>query len=414
MRIARSALLSLALWSAGGFFAFLVLPVLCDMPLWVGVVAGWLALVFQLLWGQDLVRCLLRWQEGADSGEALGGAPRLIDADCPLVLLLPEPTLTRGAIQVGLTREMLEEWRALAPSPREASYLMRLLALPCLLRAFEAVTNSYGKLRFSEGPLWYLGRFLAGLARVAEAPLRWCWGEQRPDCALQRALAQRLAEQVKLPAWVRALDLLAPISLAEVARERRWQLFCGGGNAGDDDGAAVPAVTVSDLWLPVTGVLVGVLLAASPGHWWGALPLCAGVSGGLYFKLRWPEWHSASLGTSVPAQGRRTLAVHWRGKLETAPEDLAFHKVRWCLRTEHGLVALRRSPGKKHWSSWAEKGIELEVWGWFDRKRLALQAEAVQADSRRYRAWFVLKYAPWPWLLALSGAAWLALQYIGL
>ena len=438
MRIARSALLVLALWSAGGFFAFLLLPVLCDMPLWVGVVAGWLALVLQLLWGHDLVRCLLRWQKVAEENQtseiglerqapqgaggnqtsesglerqAPQGAATLIDADCPMVLLLPEPTFTRGAAQLKLTQEMVDEWRPLAPSPAEAAYLARLLALPCLLRAFEAVTNSYGKLRFSEGPLWYLGRFFAFLAKVAEAPLRWCWGEKRPSCELQKVLTQQIAEQDKLPAWIRALDLLSPVSLAEVARERRWQLLKGGASA---TGEAVPAVTVSDLWIPVTGLLVGVLLAVSPWHWWGALPLCMGIGCGLYFKLRWPEWQGTPLGVSVAAPGRRNVAVHWQGKLEASPEGMAFPRSGWCLRTADGLVALRRLPGKRQWQNWVDTGAQLEVWGWFDRQRIVVQVEAVCVGSCRFRDRFALKYAPWPWLLALSGGAWLALQYIGL
>ena len=48
-----------------------------------------------------------------------------------------------------------------------------LLALPSLLRAFESFTSDYGRLHFSQGPLWHLGRGFGWLAAWLETPLRW-------------------------------------------------------------------------------------------------------------------------------------------------------------------------------------------------------------------------------------------------
>ena len=136
---------------------------------------------------------LLKRQEPSGLGH-LGANIAEIDSPCPWALRLAglgpkEPrflsvgtALTSACAGIkNLDGEAVKAWEKRGLSPVEVIYLSNALAIPCLLRAFSAVTESYGKLRLSEGPLWYLGRFAAGVACVLELPLRFCWGEQRAE-----------------------------------------------------------------------------------------------------------------------------------------------------------------------------------------------------------------------------------------
>ncbi|MBQ7569188.1 hypothetical protein IJT17_10365 [bacterium] len=413
-KIAFSSLWLLALWMTGGFFAFLLLPFINELPAFWGIALGWLLFLAQLFWGSGLAVRMLRWSD------AVAGAQRVIDSDIPFVLLLNGVSCTRGAAGGAVTEEMLEEWRAVGMSESEASYLSNMLALPSLLRAFEAVTNSYGRLRLSEGPLWYLGRFLGGVALLLEWPLRSCWGQRRPDCRLKRYLEGELVRQRQLPAWMWAFDLLSPLSLAALRRQRRGLWLDGKAESGD--GAIKLEADRADessrrLNLGgCVGLLLGILLALPPCSFWGALPLGAGFDLIRWFNRRWPRHKSGmpACDAVLPAEAdpKRGAAVCWRGSLIHPPEEMAFDRVPYCLQSGGAVVAVSRLPRSAQ--AWCDDAMPLEISGWLENGRLELQADRVIGEKLRWHARFRWKYGLLPWALAFSGAAWWMLQCVGI
>lgn len=405
---------------AGGFFAFLFLPFLCDLPIGWGLLSGALLFALQLAWGDRLVMKLLRWEAVTEAHSALRLQPGelLIASDCPMALSLNGLRFTRALRNGAVTAEMADEWQRLALPAPEAAYLSRLLAVPCLLRAFEALTNSYGNLRLSEGPLWYLGRLLGVLALLLEWPLRHCWGENRPECRLCSYLRAELIKQEKLPAWVRALDLLSPVSISQTERMRRRQLLYG---IGESEESAQPReeqqLSVLHLGGLPGGILscAGLMVALSPWQFWGALPLGIGLDVFLWIMRRWPRYQrqlSPEEAGNISPEGQDPVAVCWRGRLVPAPKEMAFENFANVLQWEKGMVALVKLPASVR--SWAEKATDLEICGWFNLRTCELQADRVRGEQRCWNNHFRWKCAVWPVLLAASGAAWWYLQCVGL
>ncbi len=426
-KVLLSAFLLLALWVTGGFFAFLLLPLLCELPVVWGIIAGALLLVAQLLWGQRLVWGLLRHRLPME--QELVRFPQLVavlDNDCPFALRLPAPSggahglaLTRGLLNnARLDGTMLEEWIKLAPNETESSYLCRMLALPCLFRAFEAVTNSYGKLRFAEGPLWYLGRFFAGIAKIIEWPLRLCWGEVRPAGQLALLLATELYGCETIPAWGRALDLLAPVSLSEVKRQNRWLLLDSAHTLEEAARFEVARRYYCSWAAPLLGLAAGLALACSPWQYWGAIPCGLGM-GWLYaFTRRWPAWGVcfswADLRRAEFHHGRRTAIVELEGALALSSVQDGSRSTPYVLQDGQGSLILARVPHGPNWQEWAETHERVKVWGWWDASQLELQAERVARGNKRWRDLFRWKFLPAPLMLTLCGLAWWLLQVIGL
>lgn len=405
---------------AGGFFAFLLLPLLCDLPMHWGPVAGLAFFMFQLAFGERLIVKLLRWEE--TPAQSLSPecersvAYRMIASDCPMVLSLSGLTWTRGAAGSGVTPEMIAEWQTMVLSSWETAYLCRLLAVPCLLRAFEAVTDSYGRLRLSEGPLWYLGRFLGAAARVLEWPLRLCWGEARAECRLKFVLMEALPKQGKLPAWVRALDLLSPISVAEVKRRRRLELLGLAVDKCELAGADGQGTPPERCCFKGAALCLGMVLALSPWQFWGALPLGAGLELAFWFNRHWPRYKGICVcdgKTLVSLLQRKATAVCWKGKLTPCPEEMALERVPMLFHTDDGrALAVSKAPVSV--LKWDAEGTEIEICGWFDGQNLMLQADRLRCGTRSWNNHFRGKFALWPWLLAASGSAWWYLQCAGL
>ncbi len=426
-KVFLSAFLLLALWVTGGFFAFLLLPLLCELPVGWGVITGASLLVAQLLWGQRLVWGLLRRRLPVE--QELTRFPQLVavlDSDCPFALRLPAPSggahglaLTKGLLNNSrLDGAMIEEWIRLGPSAAECSYLCRVLALPCLFRAFEAVTSAYGKLRFAEGPLWYLGRFFACIASIIEWPLRLCWGEARPAGQLAQLLATELYGCETVPAWGRALDLLAPVSLSEVQRQNRWLLLDSTHSPEDSARFEVGRCYRSSWASPLLGLAAGLALACSPWQYWGAIPCGLGLGWLCAFTRRWPAWGKrfswADLRCAEFHHGRRTAIVELEGALALGASRTGAHSTPYVLQDGQGSVVLARVPRGPNWQEWAEKHERVKVWGWWDASRLELQAERVSRGDKRWRDLFRWKYLPAPLMLTLCGLAWWVLQIIGL
>ena len=403
---------------AGGFFAFLLLPFICELPVVWGLIGGAAAFVLQLLWGQRLVEKLLRWEDVPDSATSGGAKLRVIASDCPMALFLAGIRVTRAAACCGAAEDMIKEWQKRALPAAEYAYLSRMLAVPCLLRAFEAVTNSYGRLRLSEGPLWYLGRFFALIAGILEWPLRRCWGEIRPDCRLKSYLLEVLPQQKKLPAWVSALDLLSPVCIAEVKRQRRWLLLTGASGSDKSADEEKAAFFKSAGFKGITGgwlACAGLLLALSPWQFWGALPLGIGLDCMLWFNRRWPRFKrglSADEVGEAAGGAAPVAAVCWKGRLVSLPEEMAFERMTHGLRLSQGVVAVSRLSAAV--MKWAADEDEVEICGWFSVKSCELQADRVCGRQKVWNNYFRWKYGAWPAMLAASGAAWWYLQYAGL
>lgn len=406
-RTAAAAALLAVLWAAGGALLFLVGPVLSRFsPAW-GAAAGLLALALQLAWGERLVRGLLRLQPGPPEASGLQG---WIDEERPFLLALggaPDLVATRGLLD-GSAADLPELVAMLRRARGGASgwLLTRALALPCLLRAFEAVTASYGRLRGGAGPLWFLGRAFLVLASLLEAPLRPLeLPPPGPEEGGRLRLEEALARHGALPAWMEALALLAPVT-PQGAR-RRALLEALGGLA---PGQAVPVSREDRLarQAPWLGLLAGLLLAALPGG-----PLAAPlVLLSLGLALR--AWRELPPGPAVEgdlaalwdlARRRgRGVPVRLGGRLVEPPEGLA-RSGTW-MQAGDGRVLLQEAPAP------AEGPIE--VTGWMRPAQPGVLVGTLEASGRRRRSFPLARRLLVPLELGLLGAAWWILQVAGL
>jgi len=392
----------------GGILVFLVGPILSGFPpLWGGL-AGVSALVLQLLFGERLLRGLLRLRPDAPEGKGLAA---WIDEERPFLLALgPAPDLvaTRGLLEdfpedLG---ELVSELKRARSGPAGA-LLTSTLALPCLFRAFEAAVLEYGRLRGGAGPLWYLGRALAIVAGLLEAPLRLLESPSPgPGPSARRRLQAALVATGRFPAWMEALELLAPVSLVQVRREAQIVALRGGSCREMGEESSRPD-RLGQL-APWLGLMTGLVLAWLPG---GALaaPLVL-TALGLLVRLNraLPLGRTQQDGLEMlweqARESGRGLPVRLRGEIVGAPVNLAVPDGTW-LEADGGRVRLLEAP--------RGEGV-VEITGWMRPKRPEILVGTLRQSGTLRRSFPFFRRLLFPLVLGASGAAWWLLQMVGL
>ncbi len=394
------------LWLSGGVLAFLIGPVLSRVhPAW-GALVSLTLVAAQAVGGERLLRSLLRLQP-----DPTGSVAALADEERPFLVALgrrPDLVATRGLLE-GPAEDLQELSQGLLDGRGGVSgaLLSRFLALPCLLRAFEATVAQYGRLRGGTGPLFFLGRAFLALAHLLEAPLRpLVLPAEAPDAAARVRLRERLARYATFPAWMEALDLLAPVGLAEVRLQARL-LALGG-----PQGAGWPGREARRDWpgrvAPWCGLALGIALASRPGG-----PLAAPVvllALGMVFRICWdlPLTRAQSgdpLDLWIAARGRgRALPVRWQGRIADRPDGLAVPEGTW-LEVGSGRILLVASPA-------GQGAVEVSGWLMPHLPEVLVGTLSSQGRVRRTLAW--TRRLLVPAALGLLGATWWILQWVGL
>lgn len=403
-RVLTAGALLASLWAAGGALVFLVGPVVSALPTSWGALAGALALLLQLAFGERLVRSLLRLAPAPDGGAWL-------DEERPFLLALgPEPQLvpTRGLLEeMPEDAPQLEGDLARQRRGAAGALLTRALALPCLLRAFHAVTEDYSRLRSGTGPVYVLGQAFLLLARLLEAPLRVLHlPPPGPGETARLRLEARLAREAEAPAWMEALGPLAPVT--RQAARRRAQFAALASSAPGEE----PLFRPRRAWqrdLPLLGFLLGVVAAVLPGG-----PLAAPVvffALGLGLRTLWafPRGSAAAgdletLALRASGDGR-AVPIRLSGTLGPRPDGLAVPAGTW-LDTGAGTVRLHGLRAGLHGAA--------EVSGWMMPESPEVVVGEVYQDGRRHRLFPLTRRLLVPVELALLGGAWWLLQWVGL
>ncbi|HBM96202.1 TPA: hypothetical protein DD394_01420 [bacterium UBP9_UBA11836] len=406
----QSGKLALAfLWSAGLWllvfvFLFLFLPVLSALPLSWGAFCALLAFSLQFIGGIKVLRLLL----GVKEAEA--DAIFFIPGTCPFVFLLDGQLVATEA-----TRPILAENNHLELVLRNSwnkSYswvYSNLLAFPALLRAFESFTSDYGRLHFSQGPLWHLGRIFGWLAARLESPLRWGQPPLKlvePSDAefIRKALLTPLGRAVRVPAWMADLDIISVVDFAEAKREAAWFW------AGREGLPPAPPRPFIGLWFPWLLFLVMVLWAVFAQGLWGAPILFLGL--GYIVKIN-----------SEYASGR---PLSWK------QVDTYEQKCKYVPISISGVARRQDTPGLDDtWLDFSEEnkkmvrlesfvgwqaaeGASIKCIGWLNGCTLALCVSKLSVGAKSYnyypRLWRLLL----PWFLFGAGLLWSILQKVGL
>ena len=306
-------------------------------------------------------------------------------------------------------------WRGLPGAIYE-----RLLALPCLLRAFAALTADYGRLRYAQGPLWYFGSCLGRLGRYLEKPLRWGreqlrrGGEAMPE-AVHEALMLPLIKCERTAAWVGCLDIFSPVDFREAKRCMAWGLSLGKRDFSETPPA--PVKTVPD-WLP----WVLALLMCAWVYWgrglWGAPALFLGLG----FIVKIGSEYDDSLLYDNENIGKLKFNCRYEKialKGAISREDTPGLDDSW-IRIETGGEAGEKEKSSRlfrlgDYLGWQFKeGEEAEVRGWLDGRDFSVAVESLKNEreglSRYPRVWRLLI----PRFLAGGGLVWCLLQMIRL
>jgi len=398
-----------ALWGGGGILVFLLGPVVSGFPPLWGALAGVAALLLQFVMGERLLRGLLRLRSDPPEGK---GLVAWIDEDRPFLLALgpgPDLVATRGLLErfPEALGDLVSELKQ-ARSGLAGALLTSTLALPCLFRAFEAAVLEYGRLRGGAGPLWFLGRGLAIVAGLLEAPLRLleCPPPESEPSA-RRRLQVALVATRRFPAWMEALDLLAPVSLAQVRREARVVALLGEGGL-EQQGARPSCPDHLGRLAPWLGLVAGLVLAWLPG---GALaaPVVLTALGLLIrlsrdLPLRRPEPDGLGPLWEQARESGRGLPVRLHGEIVEAPADLAVPDGTW-LEVDGGRVMLLEAPRGEG---------TVEITGWMRPGKPEILVGTLRQSGTLRRSFPLLRRLLFPLTLGVSGAAWWALQVVGL
>ncbi|MGI5842759.1 MAG: hypothetical protein ACOX9B_01055 [Candidatus Xenobium sp.] len=397
-----------ALWGVGGFLVFLVGPIVSGFPpLWGGVL-GVAAFLLQLLLGERLLRGLLRLRP--DPPEDLG-LKAWIDEERPFLLALgsgPDVVATRGLLE-RFPEDLGELVSGLkvARSGLPGALLTRALALPCLFRAFESAVGEYGRLRGGAGPLWFLGRGMRIVAVLLEAPLRLLANpppESGPSA--RRRLQMALVATRRFPAWMEALDLLAPVCLTRIRREARIVALLGVSGLEED-----PAPSRPDhlgCLAPWLGLLAGLVLARLPGGVLAAPLVLTALA--LLFRLyrALPLGRPGLEGLEILWERARTsgrgIPVRVQGEIVEAPADLAVPDGDW-LEVDGGRILLLEAPRCEG---------KVEITGWMRPAKPEILVGTLRQSGSLRRSLPLLRRLFFPLSLGAAGAAWWILQTVGL
>lgn len=404
VKLALAFVWSVGLWLLVFSFLFLFLPILSALPLSWGAFCALLAFSLQFVGGTKLLRLLL----GVKGSEANGIS--FTPGACPFVFILDGQLIATEA-----ARDLLNENNHLELILRNSwskSYgwiYSNLLAFPALLRAFESFTSDYGRLHFSQGPLWHLGRGFGWLASWLESPLRW----GRPSLKLvapsdaefiRKNLLTPLGRAVRVPAWMADLDILSAVDFAEAKREAAWFW------AGREGLPPAPPKPLIGLWFPWFLFSVMALWAIFAQGLWGAPILFLGL--GYIVKIN-----------SEYAGGR---PLSWK------QIDIHEQKCKYVPISISGVAKRQDTPGLDDtWIDFSEEnkklvrlesfvgwqaseGASIECVGWLNSHTLALCVSKLSVGSKIYnyypRLWRLLL----PWFFVCAGLLWSILQKVGL
>jgi len=408
LRVALAGVALTALWGVGGFLVFLVGPGVSGFPPLWGALLGVAALLLQLLLGERLLRGLLRLRP--DPPEGLG-LTAWIDEERPFLLALgsgPDVVATRGLLE--LFPEDLDDLVSGLKEARSGlpgALLTRSLALPCLFRAFEAAVGEYGRLRGGAGPLWFLGRGMGIVAVLLEAPLRLLESpppESGPSA--RRRLQMALVATRRFPAWMEALDLLAPVRLDHIRREARIVALLGVSSL--EEGPAPSRPDRLGRLAPWLGLMAGLVLARLPG---GALaaPLVL-TALGLLFRLcrSLPPGRPGLEGLGILWERARASGrgrpVRLQGEIVEAPADLAVPDGAW-LEVDGGRILLLEAPRCEG---------RVEITGWMRPARPEILVGTLRRSGALRRSFPLWRRLFFPLSLGAVGVAWWILQAVGL
>ncbi len=429
-KLALTLVWSVSLWLLAFLLLFIFLPLLSALPLSWGAFCALLAFSLQFVGGLKLLRLLLGIK-GTEETEIF-----FIPGSCPFVFLLDGKLVATEA-----SRKLLADNRNLELILRDSwskSYgwvYGNLLAVPALLRAFESFTSDYGRLHFSQGPLWHLGRGFGWLASCLESPLRW----GRPPLKLIDSadnlfiwenLMVPLGRAVRVPAWMADLDILSTVDFAEAKREAAW---FWAGREGCPPSIPKPVVGMWFPWLLFLLMVVWVIFAHGL---WGAPILFLGLGyivkiSGEYVGGSPLDWQQVG----TVEQKCKYLPVYISGlarRQDTPGLDdtwLDFGEVKpdFCgnatesdknavdedkpreERLPRTLVRLESFVG---WQ--AAEGEPIKCEGWFNGNTLAICVSRLWVKQKIYnyypRLWRLLL----PWFLVGAGLLWSILQKVGL
>lgn len=403
-KLALALVWSVGLWLLAFLLLFLLLPVLSALPLSWGAFCALLAFFLQFIWGTKLL-CLLL---GVKKAEANGIF--FIPGACPFVFILDGKLIATEA-----SRDLLSKNNHLELILRESwsqSYAWiygNLLAFPALLRAFEAFTSDYGRLHFSQGPLWHLGRGFGWLAVWLETPLRWAKPPLKliePSDAdfIKNNLLIPLGRAVRVPAWMADLDILSVVNFAEAKREAAW--FWAGREGAPP---ALPQVVVG-LWFPWLLFFVMAFWAIGAQGLWGAPILFLGL--GYIVKINSEYLHGR------PRTWQQVDNTEYKYKYIPVSlsgvarrQDTPGLDDTW-LDLAEGSGKLIRLESFVGWQ--AAEGAQVECEGWLNGCTLAICVSKLRVGTKLYnyypRLWRLLL----PWFLVGAGLLWSILQKVGL
>lgn len=433
-KLALTLLWSVGLWLLVFLLLFLLLPILSALPLSWGAFCALGAFLCQFIGGVKLLRLLL----GLKKADANG--IYFIPGSCPFVFLLDNQLVATEACRHLLIEK--NHFESILRSSWGKFYnniYSNLLAFPSLLRAFESFTSDYGRLHFSQGPLWHLGRGFGWLASLLESPLRW----GRPELnilepsdkeIIRQQLSIPLGRAVRVPAWMADLDILSPIDFLEAKREAAWFW------AGQEGQPPISVKPWVGLWFPWSLFLFMSLWAIFAQGLWGAPVLFLGLgyivkinseyapaSSDNFPQILETDWKGKYLPIVVEGVARRQntpgLDDTWldfaktkQDSQENSPEveEAEPNEVAEDIVTSQTLLprTLIRLESFVGWQ--AAEGAYVKCEGWLNSCSLAICVSRLLVKDKKYnyypRLWRLLL----PWFLVGAGLVWSILQKVGL
>ena len=398
------------LWSAGlGIsltgLAFLFFPILSHWPLgWgLGLGAGlWLS---QLWWSPPLLAKLLGLSHPDPKAELIP-----LEGKVPFLFLWTKGVGYTEGLELSPERARELE-RQLAPGleGRIGRYLyLSSLAGPCLLRAFAAVTEDYGRLRFAQGPLWHLGRLLSYIADLLEAP--WRWGRRLPRWSgelkvfIDKELCQPAQRQLAAPVWMGVLDLLSPLSWPEVQRAARYR------HLGLKEPLFPAPQALWGAWLPWGLAFLLALWVMSGQGIWGAPALFWGL--GYVVKID-SEYHLGGQARTLEGTLEWGPYPYERYLLEGKPisKERGGALLEWGAEEGGGQVLL-----SSEWPKALSSEERVRVEGWLDARDWRLHPLWIEVPSleRRYNYYPRFKRLIFPYWVAGMGLLWSIMQGYGI